>query len=207
MAPLNNYVFINCPFDSDYQPLLRIICFAVLSCGFRPRCALETIDSAQNRLTKILQIIDESAFSIHDISRTELNDRGLPRFNMPFELGIFFGCKHFGGKRHRGKRTLILDREKYRYREFLSDISGQDLESHDDQPEQAVAKVRHWLATQMDEPLSGPTHILRNFAYFLTDRPVACLQSNLVEAELSYRDELILMQKWIHAMEIATESI
>jgi hypothetical protein len=34
-------VFINCPFDSSYRPILNAIIFAVQFAGFRPRCALE----------------------------------------------------------------------------------------------------------------------------------------------------------------------
>jgi hypothetical protein len=34
-------VFINCPFDGDYLPLLRPMLFCVLSLGLEPRIALE----------------------------------------------------------------------------------------------------------------------------------------------------------------------
>ena len=33
-------VFINCPFDGEYQPLFRALVFAVQICGFVPRSAL-----------------------------------------------------------------------------------------------------------------------------------------------------------------------
>jgi len=57
-----------------------------------PRCALEVQDSSENRLKKILRIIGECQFAIHDISRTDLDKKHqLPRFNMPFELGLFMG--------------------------------------------------------------------------------------------------------------------
>src|SRR5258708_6812462 len=94
MRSPNRLVFINCPFDSDYSPLLEAIGFAITACGYTPRCALEIIDSGYNRLTKIIDLIDVCDFSLHDISRTELNPNGLPRFNMPFELGLTLGRKH-----------------------------------------------------------------------------------------------------------------
>jgi hypothetical protein len=129
--PLNRDVFINCPFDAEYKPLFEAICFTVSACGFTPRCALEEIDSGDTRIGKISRIIAGCALGIHDISRTESSGAtGLPRFNMPFELGLFLGCKFFGGKAQRGKRTLVLDIEPYRYQRFLSDISGQDIEAH-----------------------------------------------------------------------------
>jgi len=32
-------VFVSCPFDADYKPLLRSACFTILACGRAPRCA------------------------------------------------------------------------------------------------------------------------------------------------------------------------
>jgi hypothetical protein len=87
-------VFINCPFDDDYRPLFRAIVFAVIDCGFTPRCALEAISGAV-RLQRIVDIVRECKYGIHDLSRVELSD-GLPRFNMPFELGIFLGARYVG---------------------------------------------------------------------------------------------------------------
>jgi hypothetical protein len=82
--------FINCPFDSEYKPLFEAIAFAVLACGIRPRCALEIDDSSEVRIDKIFKIIAECKYGIHDISRTEVTSAsGLPRFNMPLELGNF----------------------------------------------------------------------------------------------------------------------
>jgi hypothetical protein len=52
---------------------------------------LEAYDSGDVRIEKILDIIDQCKLGIHDISRTELNEHSLPRFNMPLELGLFLG--------------------------------------------------------------------------------------------------------------------
>ncbi|MDR3516765.1 MAG: hypothetical protein P4M00_13185 [Azospirillaceae bacterium] len=118
-------VFINCPFDPPYKPLLDAAVFAVLDCGFIPRCALEKSDSGTVRIEKIFRIIEDCKFGIHDISRTELDpDHRLPRFNMPFELGIFLGARHFGNGAQHAKECMIVDTESQRYQEFISDISG-----------------------------------------------------------------------------------
>jgi hypothetical protein len=42
---------------------------------------------------------------------------------------------------------LILDRQKYRYQKFCSDIAGQDIEAHDGKPQIAIKAVRDWLQT------------------------------------------------------------
>jgi hypothetical protein len=65
---------------------------------------------------------------------------------MPFELGLDLGARAFG-REHREKVLLVLDREPYRYQKYLSDIAGQDIYSHDNEPARAAHKVRDWLRT------------------------------------------------------------
>jgi hypothetical protein len=93
----SNHVFINCPFDPAYRPILNAILFAVIDLGFVARCALEEEDTGDFRLSKIERIIEECRYGINDLSAVSLDVvTGLPRFNMPLELGLFFGCKRFG---------------------------------------------------------------------------------------------------------------
>ena len=81
-------VFINCPFDADYESLFHAIVFAVIHCGYTVRCALEAEDTGATRIDRIYRLIEECCFGIHDISRIERDAvNNLPRFNMPFELG------------------------------------------------------------------------------------------------------------------------
>src|SRR5262245_19554392 len=102
-------VFINCPFDDLYNPLFQAIVFAVHDVGFRPRCALEASNAGQFRLSKIIDIISECKYSIHDLSRTELDSTTkLPRFNMPLELGLDLGCKNFRAPFSEGKGCVGL---------------------------------------------------------------------------------------------------
>ena len=90
-------VFINCPFDRAYEPTLHAIVFAIIQCGYTVRCALETIDTGQTRIDKILKLIGECRFGVHDLSRVQRDEpNNLPRFNMPFELGLFLAARHFG---------------------------------------------------------------------------------------------------------------
>jgi hypothetical protein len=127
-------VFINCPFDDDYRPLFESIVFTVIALGFRPLCALERDDAAQERLSKILELISQCQFGIHDLSFMEIDRKtDLPRFNMPFELGLFLGSK-FRDKKKGARTCLILDKEQYRYRNSLSDLSGRDIKAHGGEP-------------------------------------------------------------------------
>ncbi len=139
-------VFINCPFDDDYRDIFRALIFVVYACGFRPRSARELDDGGKTRIAKLYDIIGESRYGIHDISRTELDlTHHLPRFNMPLELGIFLGAKQYGGASQRRKLVLIFDTEPYRFQKFISDLAGMDIHAHGGEVEVAIAKTRDWL--------------------------------------------------------------
>jgi hypothetical protein len=148
MARQANYddsVFINCPFDSEFVPIFQAIIFVVHRCGFSPRSALEEDNGLDNRIDKIIRLIKECRLGIHDISRTELNPNNLPRFNMPFELGIFFGAKKFGDKYQKSKNALIFEREKFLYQQYISAISGVDTKAHNNDVYLVICKIRDWL--------------------------------------------------------------
>lgn len=96
MASYEQSVFVNCPLDVAYRSIFESIVFAVHDCGYVARCALEGDDGSEVRIEKIARIIAECRLGIHDISRTEPDaDTGLPRFNMPLELGMFLGAKRY----------------------------------------------------------------------------------------------------------------
>jgi len=62
VAGYNDSVFINCPFDDDYVPMLRAIIYTVYRCGFSPKTALDEDDGLDNRLGKIIRKIRNSRF-------------------------------------------------------------------------------------------------------------------------------------------------
>ena len=86
----------------------------------------------------------------------------LPRFNMPFELGLFMGARQFGTGSQRQKRTLILE-QTYQY-QFISDIAGQDLAAHEGRPEEAVSAVRQFLSQHSKSRLPGRN--LQDYDFF-----------------------------------------
>jgi hypothetical protein len=194
-------IFVNCPFDSAYRPLLEAILFAIAHCGFRARCALEIEDSSQIRMEKILKIISECRFGVHDLSRTDLDGaNNLPRFNMPLELGIFLGAKGFGRGEQRRKVGLILDREKYRYQTFISDLAGQDIRAHGDDPKRAITIIRDWLRSASHRPdLPGGKAIGELYDRFLSQRPELCSGLRLTEDELTFNDSTWLISEWLRA--------
>lgn len=161
-------VFINCPFDKDYYGLLRPILFTTLYLGLKPRIALERSDSGEPRITKIIEMIQESKYAIHDLSRLKARKAGeYFRLNMPFELGIDVGCRNFGSAPLTQKRCLILESERYRFQAALSDLSGSDIAVHRNEPEQAATEVRNWFANQCRPNAAGPSKVWGAFTDFM----------------------------------------
>jgi len=192
-------VFINCPFDKEYLILRNALLFAIFDCGFIPRCALEEDDSGNVRFNKIQKIIAECRFGVHDISRTELDDQTqTPRFNMPLELGVFLGAKHFGNRQQKGKVCLVLDREQYRYQAFISDIAGHDIRSHDNDPEKVIRHIRNWLNTASGRrTIPGGRAIINRWRQFEADLPAMCEQSSIEVDELTYNDRTNFISEWL----------
>jgi hypothetical protein len=192
-------VFINCPFDEHYQPLFEAIVFCVVACGFEPRCTLELADAGEVRIENIYRLIAQCNHSIHDISRTEVEDQPyrLPRFNMPLELGIFLGAKRFGGRSSR-KRCLIMDRAPYRYKRFISDIGGQDIKAHYTRPVNAIRHVRDWLQSAPGKAaIPGGTKIWQDYQRFRRELPVIAEEAQLDPAQLTFIDYLQLVTNWL----------
>lgn len=196
-------VFINCPFDKDYRQLLLAVIFTVKRLGFIPRLTLEQANSGVTRIALILDLIDASKYGIHDLSRLLATETGQPaRMNMPFELGIDFGCKKFRKEPWCDKRLLILEKERYRYQAALSDLSGSDIREHNDEPIRITKAVRDWFVTEALN--TGPSHkkIWYEFNDFTAD-----LEENLESeghdpgdfGEVPISEVMAYMDRWFQA--------
>lgn len=199
MASRLRNVFVNCPFDPDYQPSFRALVFAVINCGFVIRCALELSDSSETRIDKIYRIIEQSNFGIHDISRTELDkSSGLPRFNMPLELGLFLGAKRYGDSDQKQKKCLIFDIERHRFQKFISDLAGMDIDDHGGDARKVVTKTRDWLVNVSRLRSIPPTNkILQSFDRFTSELPDIAVKAGLDVATLTYPDFVRLVEVWL----------
>lgn len=200
--PVDTYsrsVFLNFPFDPGYDPIFEAIVFAVSDCGFSPCCAKEHEDGGQPRIQKIQRLIGQCRFGIHDISRTELDGvNNLPRFNMPFELGLFLGARQWGDRQQRRKVALVLDSEPHRYQKFLSDIAGQDIRAHGNKPDEVIRVVRNWLSNnsrRMAMPSGSIVH--QRYEAFTQDMPALCAAQKLVKDDLTFNDLCRLITAWI----------
>jgi hypothetical protein len=165
--PFDRSIFINCPFDEEFEPILQAISFCAIYLGYYPRLAPENADGAAPRLERIIELVRGSKYGIHDLSRsksTAINQYF--RSNMPFELGIDHGCCRFGTGVLNEKSILILEHTRFDYRIALSDIAGWDIEAHDGDSLKAVRKVRNWLVARAGAKPVGASLILGEYAAF-----------------------------------------
>jgi hypothetical protein len=195
-------VFINCPFDGPYRPIFHALVFAVHDAGFYARSALEADNAGEVRIQKIARIIRDCRHGIHDLSRTEIDpDIALPRFNMPLELGMFLGAQMIGSGKQQLKNSLILDTEKYRYRDFCSDISGQDIKAHHGDPERALESVRNWLSSfsvaQGMGSIPGSKKMRERYESFTDQLPDQCAGLHLEPELLGFLELRMVVEEWL----------
>lgn len=203
MSDTDLSVFINCPFDEDYKPSFEALVFTINSSGYRVRCALEESDTGDLRFEKLCRLIAQSHRSVHDLSRVELGDRGLPRFNMPFEFGLFLGARKFGGKTHRSKSALAMVKERYRLPEYLSDAGGNDPDCHHGRPEEVIRIVRRYLSVRPDgSPLPGAARFIDEFNDFKLALPDLATEFHFKRDEIDllreYRDYMALLTAFLN---------
>lgn len=196
-------VFINCPFDKTYTPFFNAIVFTVHDIGFRPRCALEASNAGQFRLEKIMDIISECKYSIHDLSLTMLDPKTrLPRFNMPFELGLDLGCRRFGNSIQREKISLVLDIDEHRYEKFISDVKGQDIVTRGRTVPEVIEVVRDWLRNELDPRVviipSGENIYVR-YTTFQKALPSICAKLKWNPKKLKFADFSFAVAAWVEA--------
>ena len=195
-------VFVNCPFDDDYRQLLLSVLFAIKRLGFNPRLSLERNDSGESRIDKILSLIRESKFGIHDLSRIVASDSNEHyRMNMPFELGIDYGCQKLNDDIWSSKKILILEKEKYRYQKALSDLSGSDIKNHNDDPVKIIKVVRNWFVpNEINRAPSGNAiwQEFNDFQAFLYDELVVTDSHESVD-EVEVIEVISMMNVWFES--------
>lgn len=195
-----NSVFINCPYEPSYSELFKAVFFTVIACGFNPVCALDENDGG-TRLDKIKKIIKRCKYSVHDISLIKLDeDKKLPRFNMPFELGLDFGCKAYAGCKFKKKNFLIFESSRHQLGIYLSDLAGCDPRCHNRQTKLEICEIRKWLnlATKTSKfRLPGENYIKKAFDLFLTKFPSICADMNVDVDSISHIDLLYTMKIWL----------
>jgi hypothetical protein len=201
--PFDRSVFINCPFDDEFAPVLQAVAFCVVFLGFYPRFAPENADNAVARLDRIIDLIRSSKYGIHDLTRCKsTRPNEFSRMNMPFELGLDHACRRYGDGPLVQKQILILEHTRYDYQKSLSDISGWDIQSHGGNFEKAVRKVRSWLIAQAEAPAIGAALIQGKYIAFQEwywERELAAGSSEEDIREYPTAELISAMHEWMEA--------
>lgn len=123
---IDRAVFLNIPYDKQFENLCLAYICAIASFGLVPRATLEIPGS--RRLDRIIKLMQSCPFSVHDLSRVQrFAPTRLPRFNMPFELGLAIAWQKF---RKKGHLWYVFETEQYRSDSSLSDLKGTDVYVH-----------------------------------------------------------------------------
>jgi hypothetical protein len=87
------------------------------------------IPGGSRRLDRIFKLIRGCRFSVHDLSRVELDTKRplTPRFNMPFELGLPVAWARIGKRTH---TWYVFEKKGRRLAKSLSDLNGTDAQIH-----------------------------------------------------------------------------
>ncbi len=125
----------------------QAILFCLTRFGLRPRIASERKDADETRISKILDLIQYSRYSNHDLSRCQAGEEGeYYRLNMPLELGRDLGCRHYGAGHLSQEVILVLEEKRYRCQAAICDLAGSDVHAHAGDYRLAVRKIRNRLA-------------------------------------------------------------
>jgi hypothetical protein len=121
-------VFLNLPYDREFESLYLAYIVGLSALRLVPRVTLG-IPGGERRLDRIFDLVRSCRYSIHDLSRVELDLHRpfTPRFNMPFELGLAVAW----AKLNRASHTwFVCETKSRRALKSLSDLNGTDLQIH-----------------------------------------------------------------------------
>ena len=111
--------------------------------------------------------------------------------------GICIGAIEFGNKKQRDNKYLIIESEKFRFKQFISDLSGQDIRDHKDTDEGAIKIIRNWLANKTTEKIPSASIIISDYKKFLADLPDLCEENMWTIEELTFDEYSTLVTSWL----------
>ena len=86
--------------------------------------------------------------------------------NMPFELGLDMGFRRFAQGGATQKKFIIFQKERFDLDKSLSDLSGADVEFHEDDIEILFKKLRDFLKVEVGCRLPGAAKLEHDYLTF-----------------------------------------
>jgi hypothetical protein len=143
-------VFVNVPYDKQFEELFLAYIVGLVELGLTPKATL-AIPGGVARLDRIFDLIRTCRYSIHDLSRVELDVHPpqTPRFNMPFELGLTVGWAKVNPARH---TWFVCESTDRRAQKSISDLNGTDFNIHDGTPQGVMRELRNCFVRSQEQP-------------------------------------------------------
>jgi hypothetical protein len=129
--------------------------------GLKPRATIEN-PGWQNRSDKIFDLICGCRYSIHDLSRVQLdrNPPPTPRFNMPFELGLAVAHARRDSVRH---DWFIFETTNRRVSKSLSDLNGTDPYIHQGTVEGVMRELGNAFVLQSEDERNSVSEMMKTY--------------------------------------------
>lgn len=184
----DNAVFLNIPYDGEFEELYLAYIVGLCQLGFDP-CIASGIPGGERRLDRVLTLIQSCRYSIHDLSRVELSvsPPATPRFNMPLELGITITWAKLHPERH---TWFLWESVPRRLQKSLSDLDGTDPYIHYGTVEGVLSELRNAFvrngAPQVQEILRAYRIVQRSIEKILTGAGTRNLYAASVFNELCF---------------------
>ena len=143
-------VFLNIPYDIRFGRIYLAFIAGLAHLDLTPKATLG-IPGGDTRLDRILTLIRSCRYSIHDLSRVQL-DRSFPptpRFNMPFELGLSVAWATIHPDRH---SWFVFESMRRRAQKSVSDLSGTDVNIHNNSPQGVMRELCNAFVRRRDKP-------------------------------------------------------
>jgi len=146
-----NAVFLNIPYDEEFQSLYLAYIVGIYQLRLVPFIA-SGIPGGERRLDRILALIQNCRYSIHDLSRVELSSTppATPRFNMPLELGLTITWAKLQPRRH---SWSLWETSPRRIQKSMSDLDGTDPYIHSGTVEGILSELRNAFVFRAAPPV------------------------------------------------------
>ena len=172
-----------------------------MALGFEPRIASERADGGEVRVEKIVSLINESKFGIHDLSRLKAKRaKEYFRLNMPFELGIDYACRLYNDGAFADKKILILEDKAHELKKALSDLSGSDVEAHNNEPVKICKIIRDWLSQALSTSPPPPSELWARFNEFTAANYLELKRKHYSDQDIDdqpVRELINAMREWL----------
>jgi hypothetical protein len=196
-------VFLNYPFDHEFDDFSVAMHFAVTAANLIPVCAKDIGAPDQVRLQLLVDLVTNCDYSAHDLSRYKPDPNGgFARMNMPFETGMaLYRSISTDYKEH---RCAILVTNPHAYKAFVSDLAGLDAMSYGDDVS-LVRIVYQWLTSVVPQSIRSdkPSAYVADL-YLHLKQCLKCLRGSGQDGSLDHSEMQELIRRVCDAGDLWT---